>query len=376
MRKLRVLHMSSSGKICGIATYATNLIKHFDDECVHDFFPIIDKMVLVDYSKSKIIDFFDSFIEKAKDYDVIHIQNEFGLFNGPFGLDFSMKVFYRMLSKLKKLNKKVFITYHSEPSFLKSLGILNFEHRGCAKYWKKLAKLHTKKNNITAIVHTKSTESIFKDTNFENVIIIRHGVLERSLPKNFKVKQKEDPIILGMFGFVSSYKGHEFALSIMDLLPSNFKLYIIGGRHPASEGEEIGKILIKANELGLTNRVLITGWTTPEDADIHQSHCDICLVPYQTTEISASGAITWNLPSGKPVIASNIRSFREINNACPSGDPMFLCHHTERAEWVWAIKRVLNEPKLKHSLIDNARKYCDDFSWTNTCKQHIRYYKK
>ena len=116
MRKLRVLHMSSSGKICGIATYATNLIKHFDDECVHDFFPIIDKMVLVDYSKSKIIDFFDSFIEKAKDYDVIHIQNEFGLFNGPFGLDFSMKVFYRILSKLKKLNKKVFITYHSEPS--------------------------------------------------------------------------------------------------------------------------------------------------------------------------------------------------------------------------------------------------------------------
>ena len=61
-------------------------------------------MILFDYSKSKIIDF-DSFIDKAKDYDVIHIQNEFGLFNGPFGLDFSMKVFYRILCKLKKLNK-------------------------------------------------------------------------------------------------------------------------------------------------------------------------------------------------------------------------------------------------------------------------------
>ena len=97
-------------------------------------------------------------------------------------------------------------------------------------------------------------------------------------------------------------------------MPSNFKLYIIGGRHPASEGEEIGRILIKANEMGLSKRVLITGWTTPEEADIHQSHCDVCLVPYQTTEISSSGAITWN-PLQKPVIANNIRSFREINGA-------------------------------------------------------------
>jgi len=376
MSKLKVLHLSSTGKICGISTYLTNLIKHFDNECEHDRYDITDKVVMADYSKERIIAFFDDFVDYCKGYDVIHIQNEFGLFNGPFGLDFSMKVFYRILYKLKKMGKKVFTTYHSEPSFLKAAGLFNFENRGCAKYWKKMAKLHTKENNIAAIVHTKPTEAIFKQTGFKNIVLIRHGVLERQLPKNFKIKQKEDPVILGMFGFVSPYKGHEFALSILDLLPSNFKLYIIGGRHPASEGEEIGRILIKANEMGLSQRVLITGWTTPEEADIHQSHCDVCLVPYQTTEISSSGAITWNLTSGKPVIASNIRSFREINNACPGGDPMFLCHHTERAEWVWAIKRVLNEPKLRNGLIDNARKYCDDFSWTNTCKKHVEHYKK
>ena len=80
-----------------------------------------------------------------------------------------------------------------------------------------------------------------------------------------------------MFGFVSPYKGHEFALSILDLCLVILNFYIIGGRHPASEGEEIGRILIKANEMGLSKRVLITGWTNSEEADIHQSHCDVAL---------------------------------------------------------------------------------------------------
>ena len=381
MSKFKVLHLCSGGHICGIATYTNNLLKHFDDSCIHDFHEVPKKSVLSDLSKRQMMRVFDDFLERAKDYDAVHIQNEFGFFNGKFGLDFAQKVFYKILKNLKKNKIKTFTTYHSEPIFYKALGFLNFENKNSVRYWKKIAKLHQKKYNITAIVHTNPTKKIFKDTGFKNIELVRHGVLERELPKKFSLKEKEDFITLGIFGFISPYKGHEFALSILDLLPSNFKLYIVGGRHPNSEAEEIGKILIKANELGLSKRVIITGWTTPEQADEHQSHCDICLVPYQTTEISSSGAITWNLSSGRPVIASNIRSFREINEATKAidpkyGDAMMLCHHTDRAEWIWAIKKILETPKLKNSLVDNARRYCEKFSWTNTCKKHIELYKK
>jgi len=372
---MRVLHASSTGKFCGISTYCQNLIKHFDHEHYHGFWGIPDKNSLAQCSESNIIKIFDSLVETAKNYDVVHLQNEFGLFCGPYELSFGFKVFHGIIKKLRKIGKRVFVTYHSEPSFLKALGWMNFENKKCARGWKKLSKLHKKGNGVTAIVHTEESEKVFRASGFQDVEVVVHGVLERSLPKHFKIKEKESPVVLGMFGFVSPYKGHEFALSILDLLPSNFKLYVIGGRHPNQEGEEIGNLLNVANNLGLSKRLLITGWTTPEDADKHQSMCDICLVPYQTHEISASGAVTWNLTSGKPVIASNIRSFKAINKLCPDGDAMFLCHHTERLEWVWAIKRILNEPKLKHSLIDNARKYCDDFSWTNTCKKHIELYK-
>ena len=59
-----------------ISTYLTNLIKHFDNECQHDRYDIVDKVVMADYSKDRIIAFFDDFVDYCKDYDVIHIQNE------------------------------------------------------------------------------------------------------------------------------------------------------------------------------------------------------------------------------------------------------------------------------------------------------------
>jgi len=374
-QKLKVLHIATGGKICGIATYTSNLIKHFDNSADHGFFELPSKADLADLTQQDIWHEYKKIIKGAKDYDVIHIQNEFGLFCGHYGLCFGAEMYYKILLGLKKLKKKVFTTFHSEPSFLYKPSP-DLDLNKCHKYWKKIALLHRAPTGTKAIVHKAATSNSFKGMGFKNICTIVHGVLERTLPKNYKHKEVEDPVVLGIFGFVSPYKGHEFALSILDLLPSNYKLFIIGGRHPNSEGEELGQILIKANELGLSKRVTITGWCTPEEADKYQNYCDICLVPYQVKDLSASGAITWNLTSGKPVVASNIPSFKELNESCPNGDAMFLCHPTDRAEWVWAIKKILTQPKVKHSLINNARQYCKDFSWTNTCKYHMIEYNK
>ena len=375
---LKVLHIASGVKFCGISTYTTNLIKHFEvnQNATHERINLLTNLDFESMSKKSVFEYFRDLSRKTKKYDVIHIQNEFGLFGGAHGLDFAMKVFYLFLKSITKHKRKIIVTYHSEPTFMKGLGLMNFENKRCAKWFRKTAKLHTTENNVKALLHTKTTEKSYWANGFRNVCNIRHGVLERWLTPNYKIKAKEDPVVLGMFGFLSDYKGHEFALSILDLLPSNFKLYIVGGRHRNSGGEEIGNILNKANALGLSDRILITGWIPAEDADKHQKMCDISILPYQTTELSASGAATWALTSGRPVIASNTPAFKELNEAIEDKEPMMLCHMTERTEWVWAIKKILNEPKLKHMLIDNCREYCDTFSWTNVCKQHIELYKQ
>ena len=85
-------------------------------------------------------------MEEAKNYDVVHLQNEFGLFCGPYELSFGFKVFYGIIKKLRKIGKRVFVTYHSEPSFLKALGWMNFENKKNAQ-----AIVHTGKNYLNCI---------------------------------------------------------------------------------------------------------------------------------------------------------------------------------------------------------------------------------
>ena len=40
--------------------------------------------------------------------------------------------------------------------------------------------------------------------------------------------------IIGLFGFVSEYKGHETAIRALKLLPAEYKIIIFGSQHPMS----------------------------------------------------------------------------------------------------------------------------------------------
>jgi len=364
---MKILHITPLGDLCGIATYASNLLGSFPSS--HDTREIPPKNVFSQLSKKAILDWVDLTIEFANKYDIIHIQHEFGLFCGDKPLSFGIKVFYRLLKGLKQTNKNVCVTFHSEPVFLKALGLFNFEEKACAKTWKKLSRFFRGPKCFTAIVHNNSSCQIFQSTGFENTKVIVHGVIKTDPPQKFI--KPFGYVNLSIFGYISDYKGHEFALSVLQLLPKNYRLNIIGGRHPESQGEEIGSLLKVAFELGVLNRVTITGWVPPDQAALYQEKTDIFLAPYQTTELSASGALTWALNSGAPIIASNIRSFRSINH---ESECMLLCHPTDRLEWLWAIKRVTEDSALHSSLTAAARQYCNKFSWKNTAKTHINLY--
>ena len=259
------------------------------------------------------------------------------------------------------------------PVFLKALGLFNFEHRKCRREWRKLSKLFTKSHKSLAICHTQVSATKFRCSGFQNISIITHGVLERKLSRPKRPVPLDGTVILSLFGFLGDYKGHEFAIAILELLPENFKLCFIGGRHPESGGEEIGNLLRMAADRGFTDRVLITGWVTEDEADRYQLGSHICIAPYQTSELSASGALTWALTSGLPIIASDINSFRAINK---KRQALFLCHRTDRVEWVWAIKKITEDKSFAKRLVKGARSYCKENSWSNICKQHMELYRE
>jgi glycosyltransferase involved in cell wall biosynthesis len=392
---MKVLFLSTIGDSCGIATYTTNLIKGFAKDVTCTQFPLPNRNELASYCTDQVDTLFTDFINMCDDFDVIHIQHEHGLFYGVGDESDAVCQFGKIIQSLVKKQKKVFVTFHSEPVFFRTwLDVIKRRDgflptlmmRTLSKIWKKkVSRWFTKKYpNVTAIVHNIKSKGEFIKSGFDvaNVKVISHGVISRKIP--FKeIRPKQDIINLTIFGFLSAYKGYHAAIRALQLLPENYRLICMGGRHPNSSGSEYDDILFFAadrdretNEHKLPlnlvyDRITITGFVDEEDADIWHKKTDICLAPYDDRTLSGSGALTWSLTSGRPVIACNIPAFQAINNEYNCMQITAVQAHHELA---WAIKKVVNDVKSQRVLTHNANKYCIDNSWEVIAKQHMNLY--
>ena len=104
---------------------------------------------------------------------------------------------------------------------------------------------------------------------------------------------------------------------------------------------------------------------------MYHAATDICLAPYIDDKLSSSAAITWALTSGKPVIASTIRAFREINETIPCMLPVTPKCEMELA---WQIQRLAADPEQQRQLVENARRYAREHSWDEIAKRVVRIY--
>lgn len=370
---MKILHLAPQNSLCGIATYSANLLKGLraaEDNSQHTVISLppkeeIERLTAYDFKK-----FLSKFAKQSSDYQAVHIQNEWGLFSQTGGIDNGLENFYFLIHTIFQFNKNVIITFHTEPVFIKQDGPLNYIEKKAIKFWK--TKLTPLLNKCKNIVHTHISKTSFQDSGLHptRLFKVTHGVLERYLNKNDKLPSQD--IILSLFGHIASYKGYDLIFDALKLLDDNYKLIIIGGRHPHSRGNELEELLLKIKELNLSKRVLITGSVTDEEANYYHSATDICLAPHQSEYLSASGAITWSLTSGAPVIGSNVNSFREITKDVP--DSMMLCHPRSPYEWAWAIKRCGEDYLLREKLISAAANYCEKFSWSNTASSHVKIY--
>jgi len=81
-------------------------------------------------------------------------------------------------------------------------------------------------------------------------------------------------------------------------------LHIIGGKSQDDTSDFMNRLLKKVKKLKLKDRVLISGFVSEEKISEYFAKVDICLAPYNDWRLSSSGALTWALTSGKPIIAS------------------------------------------------------------------------
>lgn len=314
----------------GIAGYTKNLLLGFNDEqkkTVIVFSNIKnsakvfeDDGIMVDECwKRNSFSFVARIIEHIKKYPnlkVIHIQHEFNLFGGSFSILF----FLYLLKKLKKLNKKVVVTYHGviaqkiiNKKFkeVSQIALPAFLLRFVLSFFYKVSNQYIDK----VIVHEKCFKQfLISDYGFEesHVAIIHHGIEDRhsNLTKevarnNLKIKQ--DKKIILFFGFLAGYKGVDLLLDAFELLSSEYFLILAGGKPRRVEKNNLYNRWYQKIEIRLKNNpnILQTGFVLDEKIDTYFSATDVVVLPYLQM-LSASGPMSLAISLKKPFLASDV----------------------------------------------------------------------
>ncbi|MDJ0618997.1 MAG: glycosyltransferase [Calothrix sp. MO_192.B10] len=392
---MKVIHLTTWKEICGIANYSNNLIKSIENYgIICDVYPI-NRKELQYFSLQEIKQHFSEFCELASNYDVVHIQHEHGFFHGSYSFDKSLDIFYEILVKLKRKKIKTVVTFHTDPIFIQPIykalintsgGLIKNVYNSVQTFkWKnKIAQFFREKNSgFTAVVHTKKSRLALINSGFEaeSIQVINHGITERFIDEDSKLDKSECQSKLGLdknvrllsiFGFISSYKGYEVAINSLQYLPNNYYLAIIGGTHPnATQDKTLDEVLQLITQLKLTDRVRITGFVELDVLDLFHCATDICLAPYLSSTLSASGALTWSLNSGKPIIASKIPAFSELNQ---EADCMLMITPECPIELAWQVLNLEKDENLQKRLVNNALKYAYENSWGKIGLNHVKLY--
>ena len=342
MKKLAII--SSYHELCGIATYTEALEKEFKKHFHVDVLSL--DLDLLNSSNSMIRKRGDQHIKelakKVKEYDYVNIQFESGLYGAYPG------EIYKRIKWIVEASSNLVITFHSvytpvsiiDKNLLKKI-VSDGVKKTMEYFFKQLVypRLYTKimslvkkeanNKNIHIMVHNKKDkmkiELLYGFSNVE-AFPLTYLTKENRLitPDNnrlfrekygFSAKDK----IIGLFGFISRYKGYDTAFKALLELPDNYKVLVCGGQHPMSVKpfepiEPFMKELVTYIDKNkkLENRIAWAGSLTHNDFIDSMRNCDFVVLPYMEVNQSGSGIACLAIESGANLIMSNSKTFNEL----------------------------------------------------------------
>jgi glycosyltransferase involved in cell wall biosynthesis len=117
--------------------------------------------------------------------------------------------------------------------------------------------------------------------------------------------------VVGMIGWIHPRKNYEVAIHALSRLGEDTQLWLVGDA-PSDGRGYLKRLSELARELGVENRVLITGYVTEAELDLRLAAIDVGLCPY--LDASASGSLSTLLGARRPAVVSDIELTRELRN--------------------------------------------------------------
>jgi glycosyltransferase involved in cell wall biosynthesis len=330
MKIIKVLHLSTHYEDCGVGKYQEQFLEYMEhahlDAVENKFFgysPNQTKHMSHD-GLSKVI---EELTEELKDYDILHIQHEFGFYRH--------HEFVKFCEVANKQNKALVVTYHTSPAyFIKPVRLGGLGPRSMLHFlrlWRHNRMMfnnHIKpalKANVV-IAHNQVTEDVLTKLGVPAAKMQR---LRLPVPniKNYKevsheiseaLDKKPGDVVISVVGFLHRYKGLLDAVKALKFLPDNYKLAIIGGVHPESDDIAIyNKIMDLVLKLNLENRVYCTGFVKDDDR-LNQliRETDLCAYPYDKVYYAGVSSASMNIAFSNemPVVAYPVQTFIDIAN--------------------------------------------------------------
>lgn len=385
MSKIKILHISSHYEDCGIAKYQEQFFEGMeaDDSVENVFFEYSPyKTRVMNNDQLRLV--YDKLSEQLGDYDILHIQHEFGFY--------AHDEFSHFIRIGKALGKKIIVTIHASPSTaLKPKDLGGYSPRNVIKFLRdRKHNEHIIKSHLLplreadlVLVHNEATKhNVMADAGVseDHIRQIVHPVPVQPGPiASSQIHEAlaivPGDIVFATIGFLHKYKGVDSAIRALKFLPENYKLAVIGGMHATTSLNDI-KLYDKLSDLivklDLQSRVYITGFIKDDSvmSGLIQE-VDMCVYPYDGQYYSnvSSGALNLAMANHKPIIGYPTLTFSEMNRDAES--PIVLTKTFSYYELAREIKNIHVDAQVK-PVDDYAKKY----SWPKLSVDMIDLYKE
>ena len=342
---LRVTIIAPRKERCGIADYA--------DELAKSIAPFVFSCQVIEPSDYR-----------QGQADIVHIQHQYFLYGGVAPWKNHFPKFLKSVKEPVVMTVHEFETDDGPPlvqSVIRWTNKKQFHHQSILKL----------------ITHTQLDKDRLVATGLEasKVSVIRHGIPEiGSLLDKLEAKREfglEGKIVVTILGFVSAKKRHSVAIESLSQLPDDYALLIAGGQHPDDLSPYVTNLKDYIGQLGLTRRVILTGYLSEEKLKSALIATDIFLAPFRDT--SGSGSLAHALSVSGPIVASDIQPHREIVSDTP--DALTLFELNDPQELVAAVQGLMNSPAEFSKSSSAASEYAAKHSYSNMAKETAELFK-
>src|ERR1051326_1477776 len=362
---MKIAMLTTVGERCGIASYSAALVASLRT------LPETDVQVVPIAVGEQPASHYEAQAEQlnAPDVDVVHIQHEFSF----WGFPTPGRSKFAELRRL--IRRPVVVTAHT-PLSLSAIFPTATERNPWR--WLKKKRLVTNRayresvevstvDASATIVLTEAahTEFVRRGLQSERLHVVPMGIPD-ALPADaggarFRDRHRlHDKRVMTLFGYVTPNKGYAMVAEVLNTLPPDVAFVIAGGARRPVEEQYVEHLRQHIREVGVDDRVVVTGYL-PDDEVAEVMHAtDIALVPH--TQATNSYSVTLPVTYGKPTLASDLACFREM---AARTDCLELFRTGSKSDFREKLLALLGNPRRREQLAANALQYAARFTWPN-----------